>query len=349
MKALKLVDRDCQVMAVLAEARCLSAEQLRRLFFRAEDESVMRRRLRRLSEGKGALLRRLTWYDRSGAKHAWALTPAGYVEVERTLEREVEVPRDDIGAEYLDHHVLLTELLVRLLVVPVEAAVAKLPPALSRRERGQQLGGIYARALHPSLWRVVVTETFRGQPVGPKLELWVLRPDAVLEAPSRRRRIFVESELGTHTIVAVSASKPGATISKVERAQAFCTLMSGGASRRTWYAERFPDAMKPEVLLCAARSARHPCSAPWTRGGGLALYLLAGFVSRRSRPRPRNCCQASALAARVRELCLGALASPREVLESPRIGLAGVSTGASPVLSPAEAEGTRRLLHVGTG
>ncbi len=255
MTALKLGARDYQLLAVLAEARCLAADQLRRLFFRSRTESVMRQRLRKLAAGERALLKRVEWYDRTGAKRAWALTPAGYVEAERFAETEVEVPRDDIGAEFLDHHVLLTDLLVGLLAAPVDAAVAKLN--LSSR-RGQQVGSIYARAAHPAFsWCVVGDRELPWkQPSGAKLEARVLRPDAFLTVPGRRRRIFVESECGTHTIVSASASKTGATMAKMDRYEAFCSLVSGPATRRTWYAERFPDGLKPEVLFLVRSTVR---------------------------------------------------------------------------------------------
>lgn len=255
MKALRLGERDYQLLAVLAEARCLSGEQMRRLFFRASDEKIAQRRLRKLCAGARALLKRVEWYDRTGVKHAWSLTAAGYVEAERFLETELDVPRDDIGAEYLDHHVLLTDLLVGLLAAPVDAAVAKLGGTLKKR---QDLGRIYARASHPSFtWCVVGDRDLPWkQPVGAKLEARLLRPDAFLELASSRRRIFVESELGTHTIVAASASKTGATTSKMDRYESFCTLVTGPATRRSWYAEKFPDGMKPEVLFLVRSAVR---------------------------------------------------------------------------------------------
>lgn len=255
MKAWRLGARDYQLLAVLAEARCLAAEQLRRLFFRGQDEKAFRRRMKKLGEGERALLKRVEWFDRTGTKRAWALTPAGYVEAERFAEMEVEVPRDDIGAEFLDHHVLLTELLVGLLAAPVDAAVAKLNLTPRRR---QQLGSIYARAAHPAFtWCVVGDRDLPWkQPSGAKLEARLLRPDAFLTIPGRRRRIFVESECGTHTIVSASASKTGATMAKMDRYEAFCTLVSGPATRRTWYAERFPDGLKPEVLFLVRSAVR---------------------------------------------------------------------------------------------
>jgi len=254
MKALKLGDRDYQLLAVMAEARCLSAEQLRRLFFRAGDESIMRRRMAKLAAGPRGLVKRVEWYERSGVKFAWCLTPAGYAEAERFTESPRDVPRDDIGAEFLDHHVLLTDLFVGLLAAPVDAAVAKLDARLGR----QQIGRVFARGAHPGFrWLVVGDRDLPWkQPNAGQLEARVLRPDALFELLASRRRIFVESEIGTHTIVAVSASKTGATTSKMDRYESFCTLLSGPATRKTWYAERFSDGFKPEVLFLVRTALR---------------------------------------------------------------------------------------------
>lgn len=254
MKALKLGERDYQLLALMAEARCLSAEQLRRLFFRAADESIMRRRMAKLAADPRALVKRVEWYSRTGVKYAWCLTPAGYVEAERFAEAERDVPRDDIGAEYLDHHVLLTELLVGLIAAPVDAAVAK----LDARSGRQQIGRIFARAAHPAFrWTVVGDRDLPWkQSNGSKLEARVLRPDALLEIVASRRRIFVESEIGTHTIVAASSSKTGATTSKMDRYESFCTLVTGPSTRKTWYAERFADGFKPEVLFLVRTAVR---------------------------------------------------------------------------------------------
>ncbi|MFT3714042.1 MAG: replication-relaxation family protein [Archangium sp.] len=255
MKSLRLGERDFQLLALLAEARCLSAEQVRRLFFRGGSEKVALRRLRKLCSGERPVLKRLEWYDRTGAKLAWTLTPGGFVEAENVLETELEVPRDDIGAEFLDHHVLLTDLFVGLLAAPVDAQVAALANRGSRR---QELGRVFARAHHPSFRWVVVGDRDLPwkQPAGAKLEARLLRPDAFLELTSARRRVFVESEMGSQTIAAVSASKLGATTSKMDRYESFCTLVSSSTSRRTWYAERFTDGFKPEVLFLVRSEVR---------------------------------------------------------------------------------------------
>lgn len=251
----RLVDRDRQLLAVVAEARCLSGEQVRRLFFRGEADTALRRRMKKLSSGQHALLKPLKWFSREGAKVAWGLTPAGYLEVERFLEAEVEVPRDDIGVEYLDHHVLLSELYVGLVGARVRSLEEKVRAGLKRK---QQLGSVYAVARHPAFrWTVVGDRDLPWkQADGAKLVERVLRPDAVLEFPTPRRRVFVESEMGSNTIAATSPSKVSATLAKADRYESFCSLLSGPGSKRTWYAERFPDAWKPEVLFLVRNEVR---------------------------------------------------------------------------------------------
>jgi hypothetical protein len=61
--------------------------------------------------------------------------------------------------------------------------------------------------------------------------------------------------MGTHTIASASATKTGATTAKMDRYQSFCSLASG-PSKRTWYAERFPDAWRPEVLFLVRSKVR---------------------------------------------------------------------------------------------
>ena len=55
----------------------------------------------------------------------------------------------------------------------------------------------------------------------------VLLPDAVLELPSTRRRVFIECETGTHTLVPVSRDKHAATVRKAERYETFLAGLHG--------------------------------------------------------------------------------------------------------------------------
>ena len=60
----------------------------------------------------------------------------------------------------------------------------------------------------------------------------VVRPDAVLEIPSARRRIFIECETGSHTLVPRSPEKHQATLRKLERYDDYvCGLADAPAGR----------------------------------------------------------------------------------------------------------------------
>jgi hypothetical protein len=208
-----------------------------------------------LSDGPKALVKRVEWYTRTGRRLAWGLTPVGYAEAATVLETPVDVPRDDISPEFLEHHVLLTDLYVGLL----EAWVRRAMSATSAEEpANRRYRGIYARAGHPG---------FRWNSVGERDLPWrqyqggealarLLRPDAILEFPGERRRVFVEAELGTHTVVSASETKTGATMSKVKRYEAYCTQLADVVARRSWYSARFPDGFAPEVLFLVRTEGR---------------------------------------------------------------------------------------------
>lgn len=253
MRSVKPTHRDEQLVMVLAEARCLSAAQVGRLFFPGRHEGTVRNRLSQLAKGD-AYLRRLFWYDRKGQHLAYSLATEGYSFAEVLLERELVAAREDITADHLAHHLLMTELYVGLLAAPMEAALAKLTVTARAKQHHQN----YARAAHPSFrWHVVGDLDLPWKQVdGAKLEARVIRPDAVLELVDARRRVFIESETGTQSITTSKADKVGATINKIERYEAYCSLPSGPGTGRTWYTERYPDGFRPEVLILVPTELR---------------------------------------------------------------------------------------------
>ena len=89
--------------------------------------------------------------------------------------------------------------------------------------------------------------TFRPRPgeIAPR----AVAPDALIELPAAARRVFVEAERGTHTIVPVSPKKHGATLRKLERYSAFFSEFTSAAANATPYTEHFPDAMAPRAAL----------------------------------------------------------------------------------------------------
>lgn len=257
VKVPRLTARDYQVLGVLAQARCLSHAQVLRLFWPLQDASVCRRRMGLLSKEPRALVKSVQWYTRAGRQRAWALTPAGYIEAEKELGEALDVARDDIGVEYLEHHVHLSELFVGLLAAGVETRAAA-AGRLRGPERSRALAACYARARHP-YFRWVVSgdrELPWRQPEGGALRERLIRPDAILEFPHSRRRFLVESEMGTHTIAAASPWKPGATTAKANRYEAYCSGLASVQPRATWYQARFPDGFPPEVLFLVRNQGR---------------------------------------------------------------------------------------------
>lgn len=305
---LKLTARDRQLLAVLAEARCLAGPQVRRLFWPAQAIQQSYRRLTRLSSGRGAVVKALTWHTREGKQLAWTLTAAGYIEAEVELEAELDAARDDVGVDYLEHHVLLTEVYVGLLAAGIEGR-GQVPPGLTALQRAKALQWVHVRAAHPAFkWTVTGDRELPWrQPENGVLRERVLRPDAILEYPQARRRFLIESEMGTHTISAVSPWKPGATTAKADRYEAFASGLASTQPRRTWYQARFPDGARPEVLFLVRSEGRaktvekaleewrrkHATATCTFRAGTVAqvmpeLLSLAGYAPSAKRRQPEE-------------------------------------------------------------
>ena len=267
--------RDRHLMALLATARYLTGEQLKRTAFGGREEAA-RKRLLALSgadnQGPGPkFLRRIFFRTFEGNRVAvWALREAGYCVAERVLG-PVKRPQGEVGANFLEHAIALNELLVRL-------ATARLPAT----HRTLNLGPHGARRLPPFVrlplegihWvpsdsaKLPWTEY---QPAADAVRQRVIQPDAVLELPSLGRRLFVECEMGTHSVVAESDEKSGATMAKVERYQAFLTGFADVDSRTTFYGRTYPDGFAPEVLFLVQTSSRaktiEAAVAHWRRQG----------------------------------------------------------------------------------
>lgn len=260
---MKLTERDRHLCGVLAHARWLTTPQLYRLCFPGRHERDYLRRLHILSTSKGGavpLLERHKWVTRDGVKHVWGLTADGYGEAGLLLDEELVVPPVDFEPETMAHHVALTELYVGLLAAPVDAALARVPPRLTPAQRQKALAGLYARAYHRA-WRWTV--------VGDRTQLpWklyedgrqkdkVLRPDAVLELLADKRRLFIEAETGTHTVVPRHAdNKPNSTMAKLDRWETYMSGLGDIGARRTWYQVRYPDAFAPEVIFLVHNEKR---------------------------------------------------------------------------------------------
>ncbi|HEY3585554.1 MAG TPA: hypothetical protein VGK85_00310, partial [Myxococcaceae bacterium] len=84
----------------------------------------------------------------------------------------------------------------------------------------------------------------------------MLLPDAILEVPSARRRLFIECETGTHTLVPVSRDKHQATVRKAERYETFLRGLADVPNKVTHYARKYPDGWAAEVLFLVPTEGR---------------------------------------------------------------------------------------------
>src|SRR6266849_1955635 len=241
----RLTDKDRQIIGVLAIARYLSNQQLQRLFYSGRTSRTMCKRLRSLA-GEGPrkfnrpYLRRLSYRTLEGRYFdLWALTAAGYAAAQTILETPLKIPREDVGTAFREHMVTLNELLVALLAPPP---------------------GTYARA-RQTRFRWMTSDLVRLpwkqylQKSGRQLER-VVFPDAVLELPQPRRRLFLECEMGTHSIVARTDQKAGSTVSKVENYAGFIRGFADSVRGETFYARKYPDGWTPEVLFLVRTTTR---------------------------------------------------------------------------------------------
>ena len=76
----------------------------------------------------------------------------------------------------------------------------------------------------------------------------VLKPDAILEIPGRRRRLFIEAETGTQSIVTAHPDRTGAIVAKLQRYSRFFGGRSS-YSGPTWYRDAFPDDLAPRLVF----------------------------------------------------------------------------------------------------
>jgi len=230
---------------VLAIARYLSNQQLHRLFYSGRTAKTMCKRLRYLAgEGRRKFnhpyLRRLSYRTHDGRYvDLWALSSAGYAAAQTVLGTPLKVPREDVGVAFREHTVALNELLVALMA-----------PSPGTYARAKQTGFRWITSDLVRLpWRQYLQKT------GRQLER-VVFPDAVLEFPATRRRLFLECEMGTHSIVARTDQKAGSTVSKVENYAGFIRGFADSVKGETFYARKYPDSWTPEVLFLVRTTTR---------------------------------------------------------------------------------------------
>ncbi len=235
-----LTERDLRLFGYLAVARYLSAEQVQKLVADHASPQVAYRRLRRLCQPSrhGAdepYLRRYNFRRSDGVNFPmWALSPLGWAEAEKVVPyvTQPRTPRE-LGWQFLQHEVLLTDILVGLILALREAPHAPITDLPFRwfSEPEEQL----AFSLYDSE-AGLMTPT-------------ALRPDAILEAPGMPRRFFIEAETGSHSITTASPLNYGVVLKKLQRYAAYFTGFIEKGSDATWYSRAFPDRMFPELVF----------------------------------------------------------------------------------------------------
>jgi len=243
--ALRLTNRDRHLLGVLATARYLSSEQIHRLFFSGRTEAACRGRLFLLA-GLGkerkplSYVRRLRFRSFEGQWFSvWAPTIQGYLIARSVLGKEVKAPAYDVSAHFLEHSIRLNDLLVALLQT-TDKRIPSMPRA----------------PFHwvPSDSSRLPWQEYEGNQRGTVTR--IVQPDAILEIPGLRRRLFLECEMGTHTIVTANPEKYGATTNKIDRYNKFMATYVDGDFSKTYYEQTFPDRWSPELLFLVHSQVR---------------------------------------------------------------------------------------------
>ena len=176
--------------------------------------------------------RRLTYRRRDGLEvPVWALAPFGRSMASKQVPWLRPPASVDIGARFLEHTLILNEVLASLVAALRANATAHLCDLPFRwlSEDDESLG---FRRLHKT---------------GAWLQA-VLKPDAIMTIPARRRRLFIEAEMGTQSIATANPEKTGAVLSKLDRYCTYFTVRSDDDCG-TWYRSAFPDDYEPRVAF----------------------------------------------------------------------------------------------------
>jgi hypothetical protein len=234
-----LTERDKALLCYVGVSRYASAEQIHRLFFDGRSKKQTYRRLAKLCTpggrpGEAAHLRRLEFRRREGTGvPVWALTSYGWAVAEPLVPWLRPLAAVDIGARFLEHTLLLNDVLMGLVLVLRPAATAPLA-VLPFRWLSEDEG-----ALQFQRYQLHTHQRTSA----------VLRPDAILEIPRRQRRLFIEAETGSQSITTANPGQTGAIVSKLRRYADFFSGMAGPGRGDTWYTRAFPDDFVPRLLF----------------------------------------------------------------------------------------------------
>lgn len=230
--------RDDRLLAYLGIARYASADQLHRLFFDGASKKQTYRRLGKLCEpggkpGEGPCLRRLAYRRRDGLEvPVWALAPFGRSIASREVPWLRPPASTDIGARFVEHTLVLNDVLVGIVLALRTSAEAPLHD-LPFRWLSEDDDSLGFQVLHPRSGRWLQS---------------VLKPDAIMTIPGRRQRLFLEAETGSQSIATAHPDRTGAVLSKLSR---YLTYFANPADDRygTWYRSAFPDDHDPRLVF----------------------------------------------------------------------------------------------------
>lgn len=254
--AMMVTERDRHLCGVVSEVKWIGVEGVKKLLpGRAEPE--IRNVLARLSTGPRELLRKQKVYGRNGPETMYALTDAGLVEAQELLGRVVEPASREFNQSLLEHHNRVIDLYLGLLThgVRQQFEAKKVPSGLDPNERKKLLSDVYARATHSWRWTTSASERLEWREFAnatrPAQDRFIM-PDAIVEFPQAKRRAFVEYETGENVLVG-HGQKPSATLNKLERYAAFMSqrVQVGIGNAPTWYANRYPDQLRPYLVIVA--------------------------------------------------------------------------------------------------
>jgi hypothetical protein len=228
--------------------RALTLEQVVALLGGPKDTRAVHNRLRalagdignvKLPDFGGASLRRLRFRAYDGAPLVlWSPTLTGFAIAQHELGRDLTLPRGGNGIAFAEHFVALTDLFVGLV-------------------RPFFLGSTPLWEL-PFAWDVAddMRLPWKEPTEAGALRDRAIRPDAVLTVPSARRRVFIECEMGTHTLVSVRKDRHQATVHKARRYETFLAGVADVPKRLTHYATKYPDGWAAEVLFLVPTEGR---------------------------------------------------------------------------------------------
>jgi hypothetical protein len=230
--------RDKALLSYVGIARYATADQIHRLFFAGRSKKQTYRRLAKLCApggglGQGACLRRLEFRRSEGTGvPVWALSSYGRGIAGECVPYLRPPAEHDIGHRFLEHTLLLNEVLVELVLKLRAFDIAPLSQLPFRWYAEDDSSLQFTRHVGPARTR---TQS-------------VLKPDAILEIPRRRRRLFLEAETGTQSIAKANPARSGAILVKVRR---YTDFFIGRTERgsETWYRAAYPDGFTPRVVF----------------------------------------------------------------------------------------------------